>query len=343
MAYSILHNTPVAGAIQWGDVTIQYMGENYAIADGYTNTRYAYWTPVYPNNLVVTDEYPALGNDDCLVFVNKSGTAIVVPNSTVVSGDIIVPGSILANALAANSVTSDKIAAGAVTASAIAAGVVETNHLAANSITSNQIAANAVGAEAIAAGAILSDKIVAGAITTDKIAASAITVNEIAAGAITTDKLAANSVDAGKIKAGSITTNHLAPQFGAQLVIEGNPALATVEDAIESEADRAMAVEGELLDFTDKANAFFIFDIAAGTLSIGKTGSPFASEFSSTKLSFKQSGAEVAFISNNKLYIKIAQVLDILTVGDKSVAEGGDGFVDMDTSSGGLRASWRAS
>jgi len=338
MAYSVVNNTPVAGAIQWTGMNIQYLGEAYAIQDGYTNTLYSYWTIQYPNNLVVTNTFPVLGPDDCLIFVNKNGTAVVIPNSSVVSGDIIMPGTILAGALAANCVTADKIAAGAVTANSLAAGAVTANSLAAGSVTAQAVAADAIGAGAISADAITGDVIVAGAIATRHIASAAVTANEIAAGAITTDKLKAESVDANKIKAGSITTNHLSPLFGEQLVIGANPALTEITDSVVAEANRAIAVEGELKNFTDKANAFFVFDIALGMMTIGKTGSPFTSEFSTTKLSFKQSGAEVAYISNNKLYISVAQVMDILTIG--SAAEG---YVDMDTRADGLRASWRAS
>lgn len=338
MAYTILHNTPVAGAIQWADMSIQYLGETYAISDGYTNTRYTYWTPAYPNNLVVTDDFPVLGSDDCLVFVNKNGIAIVIPNSTVVSGDIIIPGSILTGALAANSVTADKLAAGSVTAAAIAAGAITTNSLAANAVTAVALAADCVGAGAIAADAVMSDVIVAGAITSAKIASEAVTANEIAAGAITADKIKANAVEASHIKAGVISTSHLIPNFGSQILIGANPAITGVSDSVAAETSRATAVEGELKAFTDKANAFFVFDLDLGKMTIGKNGSPFTSAFSTTKLSFMQSGAEIAFISNNKLYISVAQIMDVLTIGN--VAEG---FVDMDTAACGLRASWRAS
>ena len=51
---------------------------------------------------------------------------------------------------------------------------------------------------------------------------------------------------------------------------------------------------------------------------------------------------QVAFISNNKLYISIAQVMHMLTIGEKSVAEGGEGFVDITVKNGGQRAIWRA-
>lgn len=338
MAYIISHNTPVAGAIQWTGMSMQYMGETFAIVDGYTNTRYAYWTPSYPFNLVVTNDYPTLGADDCLVFVNKGGIAIVVPNSTVISGDIIMPGSILANALAANSVTADKIAAGSVTALSIAAGAVDTNHLAAHSVTAAAIAADAIGAGAIAAGAVTADEIVAGAIATRHIAALAVTANEINTGAVTADKIKADAIEARHIKAGSISTTHLSPAFGDQLVIGANPAVVAAQSAVAAEASRAIAVEGQIKTFTDKAGSFFVFDVDLGKMTIGKTGSPFTSAFSATKLSFMQSGVEIAYISNNKLYIAAAEVIDVMTIGNAA-----EGYVDMDTTASGLRASWRAS
>ena len=353
MSYSVFHNTPIAGAIQWETLCMQYEGETYLIADGYTNTRYAYWALAYPNNLVVTDDYPNLGPDDCLVFVNKGGIAITVPYASVVAGDLLIPGSVLADAIAANAITTEKIAAGAVTANtvaanaigtnALAAGAVTTDVLAAGAVTSNTVAANAIGASAIAADAITSDKIVAGAVTADKIASKTITANQIATGAITSDKIQANAIDASKIQAGSVTTNHLAPGFGSQLVIGSNPAITQVSDAVEAETQRAESVEAGLKDFTDKANAFFVFDLVDGSMTIGKADSPFSSQFSTTMLAFKQNGVEVAYLSNNKLYIKTGHILDVLTIGDKPVVQGGDGFFDMDTVAGGLRGSWRAS
>lgn len=119
-----------------------YQGTTYTITDGYTNYMYVYWLHSQPTSLVVSNTFPTLTDADCLVFLNKSGTHLTVPGSTILDGDLIVPGTILAAALAANSVTSDKIEAGAVNA--------------------NAIAANAIGASAIAAGAITADKLVIG-------------------------------------------------------------------------------------------------------------------------------------------------------------------------------------
>jgi len=173
--YTILNNTPSAGAIQWANVHIQYNGVSYTIANGYTNYKYIYWLAASPSTFVVSDTFPILGASDVLVFLNKSGIALVVPTATVLDGGLIVPGSIYAEAIAANTITSAKIAADAITASLIATGAV----------TADSIAANAIGAAAIAANVITGDKLVADAITAREIAAHVITANEIVAGTIT--------------------------------------------------------------------------------------------------------------------------------------------------------------
>lgn len=169
MAFTISNNSPSAGYIAWSGLNVQFAGVSYAIANGYTDKIYAYWTLAYPNNLVVSDDFPELTLNDCLVFLNKNGIAITVPTATITDGDLIVPGSIVTKALAAECVTSDKILAG--------------------SIEAGHISANAIGAEAIAAGVILGDHIHSGTITGDK----------IVVGAITTGHLAAESVKANKI------------------------------------------------------------------------------------------------------------------------------------------------
>ena len=187
--FSVLDNMPNAGCIQWTGLHMVYQGVTYAIKDGYTNYRYVYWLKSSPGQLVVSDTYPPLGDSDCLVFLNKGGTHLTVPGSTVLDGDLLVPGSILASALSANCVTADAIAAGAVTA--------------------NALAANSVGANAIAANAITADKIVSEAITADKIAAHSITANELAVGAITAESGVIASIDASKITTGTLSANRI--------------------------------------------------------------------------------------------------------------------------------------
>ena len=46
-----------------------------------------------------------------------------------------------------------------------------------------------------------------------------------------------------------------------------------------------------------------------GVIILGEEGNPFTVELSNTRLSFKQDGTEVAYVSNNKLYITSAEVL----------------------------------
>lgn len=199
MAFTIENNQPSAGCIRWTSLNMQYKGVNYAITNGYTNYIYIYWTPTSPNSLVVSNTFPTLGIDDCLVFLNKSGISVTVPTSTVIPGDLIIPGSIVANAIAANTITGNNIAADTITGTNIAA----------STITASEIAANAIGANAIAAAVITGDKLVADTITAREIASRTITANEITAGTITANEIATNTITAAKIAAGAITADKI--------------------------------------------------------------------------------------------------------------------------------------
>jgi len=105
--------------------------------------------------------------------------------------------------------------------------------------------------------------------------------------------------------------------------------------SVSSEKTRAESVEGEIKSFTDIAKTYFLFN-ALG-LSIGKSGSPFKTVLTNDKLSFYDGEIEVAYISNNKMYIRNAEIIDVLTIGNAT-----DGWTDLDTVGGGLRGSWRA-
>lgn len=189
MSYTLKSNSPYDKCIQWSGLCMQYNGVTYEITDGYTNASYVYWTIDYPYNLVASQVYPELGIDDCLVFYNKNGIATVVPGATTLDGALIVPGTVLADAIAANAITGDKIAAGAITA--------------------NTVAANAVGAAAIAAGAVSTDKLAAGSVSADKLAAGAVTANTVAANAIGAAAIAAGAISTDKLAAGAVTADKL--------------------------------------------------------------------------------------------------------------------------------------
>ena len=52
-----------------------------------------------------------------------------------------------------------------------------------------------------------------------------------------------------------------------------------------------------------------------GTIILGEEGNPLTTELSNNKLSFKQNGTEIAYISNNKLYITDSEILTNLIIG----------------------------
>ena len=118
-----------------------------------------------------------------------NGSIWVPVNGQVVSGNVIVRGTIAGNAMIANTITATQIAAGTITAAQIATGT----------ITATQIAANTITAGQIAAGTITGNRIAAGTITTDNFTANTIQGNIIAAGTITADQLAANAITANTV------------------------------------------------------------------------------------------------------------------------------------------------
>jgi len=118
-----------------------------------------------------------------------NGSIWVPVNGQVVSGNVIVRGTIAGNAMIANTITATQIAAGTITAAQIATGT----------ITAGQIAANTITAGQIAAGTITGNRIAAGTITTDNFTANTIQGNIIAAGTITADQLAANAITANTV------------------------------------------------------------------------------------------------------------------------------------------------
>ncbi len=215
------HNTPSAGYIAWQDVHIQYKGTTYNIPNGNTDKRYVIWKYADPDAFYGSDEFPTLGPDDLLVFLNKNGTYAIVPRTQIVDGSLIVSDSIMTDAIAANAVTTAKIAAGAITADLIAANAIGAGAIAAGAVTADKIAAGEIATTHLAALAVTADKIAANSVTADKVAANAIGAEKIAAGAISADKLAAGAVTAEKIAAGAISTDKLS--IGLADTIEATP------------------------------------------------------------------------------------------------------------------------
>lgn len=92
----------------------------------------------------------------------------------------------------------------------------------------------------------------------------------------------------------------------------------------------------ELEDYKNEVGAYLQFTGAG--LVIGRAGSPFTTMIDDNRLSFRQDGTEVAYVSNNKLYITNAEVLDRFTVGNPA-----SGYFDwIPRANGNLGMKWRS-
>jgi hypothetical protein len=133
-----------------------------------------------------------------------NGSIWIPVNGQVVSGNVIVRGTIAGNAMIANTITATQIATGTITATQIAA----------NTITAGQIAANTITSGQIAAGTITGNNIAAGTITTNNFTANTIQGNIIAAGTITATQLAANAITANTVvSTGAVLNNNASLGF----------------------------------------------------------------------------------------------------------------------------------
>jgi hypothetical protein len=154
MAYILSHQTPTATSISWENVHIVYDGVDYPVADGNTNKKFVYWLKSSPNVLQTSDTYPSLTIEDAIVFINSLGIGLSVLESSVIEGSLVIPGTIQAGALAADSVSAENIVAGSITTDKIAAGAITANKIAAGAITAEKIAASSITADKIAVGTV---------------------------------------------------------------------------------------------------------------------------------------------------------------------------------------------
>lgn len=132
MAYPVIsNNSPSTGSIAWTAFSIQYAGVAYPVAAGNTANTFVWWrhnngSPLLQTGNTVPQD---LTEKDLILFGNKNGTGIFLPGASLVDGGLIVNGTILADALSANSVTAPKILAGAVDATKIAANSIQARHM----------------------------------------------------------------------------------------------------------------------------------------------------------------------------------------------------------------------
>ena len=72
-------------------------------------------------------------------------------------------------------------------------------------------------------------------------------------------------------------------------------------------------VDGRLQEFLEEFSTYI--RMSASGIELGDNNSPFGALLGTTKLSFTQDGREIAYISNNRLYITDAEISNSLTVG----------------------------
>lgn len=108
-----------------------------------------------------------------------------------------------------------------------------------------------------------------------------------------------------------------------------------IEMRFSDAAQISQEVGGRLEEYENLVDTYIQFNTEGITL--GERDSPFTAVLGRERLSFRQNGVEIAYLSNNKLYITSAEVLDRLTVGNT-----GSGFFDwVPRANGNLGMKWR--
>lgn len=91
---------------------------------------------------------------------------------------------------------------------------------------------------------------------------------------------------------------------------------------------------GDILEYINQLQSYQRF--SADGLELGVLGSPFLARLGNTKLSFIQDGKEIAYISNNRLYITEARITSKLSMGTEE-----NGCFEWITNESGLALKWR--
>ena len=112
--------------------------------------------------------------------------------------------------------------------------------------------------------------------------------------------------------------------------------LTLSEDGLEQVSTHMSEVDGTV----DQVTSFFKFDLSDATapvLTMGSTKSPMSMKLSNTKLSFLWNGSEVAYFSDNKLYVTNVEAIERMSVGTSA-----NGYLDIVTTATGVGFMWRS-
>lgn len=120
-------------------------------------------------------------------------------------------------------------------------------------------------------------------------------------------------------------------EFSSELEVRDN----SIEMRFESFENETKNINGIITSNQQLLEEYIRFKGAL--IELGKIGNSFVAKLSNEKLAFLQDGVEIAYISNNKLYITDAEIKNMLTIGNPS-----NGYFDfIPRQNGNLSLKWR--
>lgn len=149
---TITNNSPSPGYIAWSSFTIQLNGVAYAVSAGSSNQRWVWWkynagAPTITGGATLPT---TLVDDDLVLFSNKNGIGFRVQSSNYVDGELLVDGSIIANALSTNLINSAHIVTAGLDAGVVKFGTMSGDRIAVNTLQGDRILANSILASKLA-------------------------------------------------------------------------------------------------------------------------------------------------------------------------------------------------
>lgn len=122
----------------------------------------------------------------------------------------------------------------------------------------------------------------------------------------------------------------LADKAGEEMFVQLSTELKQTSQSITAIISQVAGLEGA----SDAADALLaqyqlFFRMDASGVTIGKSNSDFDVRIDNTKLSFRENGQEIAYVSNSQLYITAAEVTQKLTIGNYSFTRLSDGSLAL--------------
>ena len=177
--------------------------------------------------------------------------------------------------------------------------------------------------------------------TADEIVAGFISADRIEAGSIQTDKLSSSVASELELTSNTGLTAYVqstAEEVASSMRLTDEEFVTMFNDNVKSGVDSAIGdVQNNLNNYMNDVSVYMKYD-NTGTLTLGRSDSDFKTQITNTKMSFTQGNSEVAYISNQSMYITNARVTEKLSVGTNN----GNGYFDWTVTPTGLGLKWRS-